>query len=340
MAPLYYLFHVLSLIYSLNKFVSINLFPYICTPTNLFKLLNCIDTMNHPIHYLYTIGLARQGTVENVVQVLQGKGVQCVVDVRERQSIEGEFGQNNLRFCLKNVGMIYMSFLDEFGNVSECCRRKNGEVNYEKACKDKCFVKGIQRLQEGMQKGYRIALLGMESEPQESFRALVIGRRLEELGCQVEHILANNQTVLQSALNKAEQQQQANNKQQLEKAAEVGRKGEDIATKYLEDNGFGILDRNWNLHKGCEIDIVAHRDGVVHFVEVKTRSHDTFATPESAINRDKVKHLYKAAKAYTFQHQLQGIKSQIDSIAIILRTDDDYELTFHENIEYRIFKTY
>ena len=278
--------------------------------------------------------------MENVVQVLQGKGIQCVVDVRERQSVEGVFGQKNLRLCMKEAGMIYMSFLDEFGKVDERCRRMNGEVNYEKACRDEWFVKGIQRLQEGMQKGYRIALLGMEAEPQESFRALAIGRRLEELGCQVEHILANNQTVLQSVLNKIELQQQEKNKQRSDKAAEVGRKGEDIATKYLEDNGFGILDRNWNLHKGCEIDIVAHRDGIVHFVEVKTRSYDTFATPEYAINRNKMQHLYKAAKAYKVQHQLQGIKSQIDSIAIILRSDDDYDLTFHENIEYRIFKTY
>ena len=123
-------------------------------------------------------------------------------------------------------------------------------------------------------------------------------------------------------------------------AAEIGKRGEDIAVKYLEGCGFGILDRNWNLHKGCEIDIIAHRHGVIHFVEVKTRSQGCLVDPEWAINRDKMKHIYKAAKTYVVQHQMQGIKSQIDSIAIILRKDDNYDLTFHEDINFMDYRIY
>ena len=288
--------------------------------------------MNQPVHYLFSMGLARRGKVENVVEVLREKGIQCVVDVRERQNVEGWFGQNNLRLCMKEAGMIYMSFLDEFGKVEERTRKKNGKVNYEKACKDEWFTKGIQRLQAGLQKGFRIVLLGLEAEPQESFRYLVIGRRLEELGYQVCHILVNNQIVSQSALDEKTLQQHRRTKMWAEKAAEVGKKGEDIATTYLEGKGFGILDRNWNLHKGYEIDIVAHQNGIVHFVEVKTRSFAEYVTPEAAINKEKLKHLIKAAKAYKIQHLRNDIKCRIDSIAIILKDGDDYDLTFHEDI--------
>ena len=288
--------------------------------------------MNQPIHYLFSMGLARRGKVENVVQVLKDLDIQCVVDVREKQNAEGLFGQNNLKRQMKEAGMIYMSFLDEFGKVEERTRRQNGKVNYEKACKDEWFKRGIQRLQEGLQKGYRMVLLGLEAEPQESFRYLVIGRRLEELGIQVWHILSNNKKVTQSALNEHHRQQHERTKMWSDNAAEVGKMGEDIAETYLKDHGFGILDRNWNLHKGCEIDIVAHRNGMVHFVEVKTRNEAEYANPEYAINQEKLQHLIKAAKAYKEQHLKSDIKCWIDSIAVILKEGEKPDITFHENI--------
>ena len=56
---------------------------------------------------------------------------------------------------------------------------------------------------------------------------------------------------------------------------EVGQKGEEIASKYLEKKGFTIQDRNYRKKWG-EIDIVAFKDKVLHFVEVKTVSRRSF----------------------------------------------------------------
>ena len=53
---------------------------------------------------------------------------------------------------------------------------------------------------------------------------------------------------------------------------ELGQIGEELAATYLMNKGYRILHRNWNLHRGCELDIVAMKDGKLHFVEVKTRS--------------------------------------------------------------------
>jgi putative endonuclease len=48
-----------------------------------------------------------------------------------------------------------------------------------------------------------------------------------------------------------------------------GNKGEDISCTFLERKGFVITDRNY-LRKWGELDIVAHKDGIVHFFEVKS----------------------------------------------------------------------
>ena len=53
----------------------------------------------------------------------------------------------------------------------------------------------------------------------------------------------------------------------------LGNKGEDIAADHLKKSGFKILFRNWKWGKH-EIDIIAEKDDMVVFVEVKTRTDD------------------------------------------------------------------
>lgn len=53
----------------------------------------------------------------------------------------------------------------------------------------------------------------------------------------------------------------------------IGQIGEDCACEYLKKNGYKITDRNY-LKKWGEIDIVAHKNNKIHFVEVKAVSRD------------------------------------------------------------------
>ena len=55
----------------------------------------------------------------------------------------------------------------------------------------------------------------------------------------------------------------------------IGRLGEDIAIKYLQNKGFLVIGQNY-LKKCGEIDIIAKKDRVLHFIEVKTVSHENF----------------------------------------------------------------
>jgi putative endonuclease len=72
--------------------------------------------------------------------------------------------------------------------------------------------------------------------------------------------------------------------------------GEDLAAGFLTRNGFTVLARNFLC--GCgEIDIVASKGGILHFVEVKARK-DGFVLGRFAVNSAKQKHIRNAAAVF------------------------------------------
>lgn len=74
----------------------------------------------------------------------------------------------------------------------------------------------------------------------------------------------------------------------------VGRFGEDLAARYLRDQGMSILERNWRCPRG-ELDIVAEDGPELVFVEVKTRSTSAFGEPAEALTPDKVARIHGLA---------------------------------------------
>jgi len=81
---------------------------------------------------------------------------------------------------------------------------------------------------------------------------------------------------------------------------ENGRWGEDLAVDYLVRNGMEILHRNWR-YKHTEIDIIGKEDGVLVFIEVKTRAYTTFGRPEEMVGERKRQLLIHAASIYSMQ---------------------------------------
>lgn len=82
---------------------------------------------------------------------------------------------------------------------------------------------------------------------------------------------------------------------------EIGKIGEDLATKYLENIGYSIIERNFIAKQG-EIDIIAKDKEELVFIEVKTRTNALYGQPVDAVNRIKQKHLVKTVNYSYNEH--------------------------------------
>ena len=82
---------------------------------------------------------------------------------------------------------------------------------------------------------------------------------------------------------------------------ELGYFGEKVVAYYLEKKGYTILKRNFCI-KGGEIDIIAQKDDVIAFVEVKTRAPDPLVNGFEAVTRSKKKLIIKTSEAYSYRN--------------------------------------
>ncbi|NOU60861.1 YraN family protein [Marinifilum caeruleilacunae] len=105
----------------------------------------------------------------------------------------------------------------------------------------------------------------------------------------------------------------------MAKHNELGKLGEDLAVKYLEEKGFNLLDRNW-IYQKKELDIIALKDDCLVVVEVKSRSTDYFEHPTDAISLSKIKFIVRATQAYV---DLREIKQEVrfDVVSVIKREE-------------------
>ena len=108
----------------------------------------------------------------------------------------------------------------------------------------------------------------------------------------------------------------------------IGALGEDFVAKYLVSKNYEILDRNWRIKEG-EIDLVAiSENGVVVFIEVKTRTSITFGHPLEAITRDRAYRLQRLALAWLTVHHRWGFEYRIDAAAVLISKGEKFEIDY------------
>ena len=104
----------------------------------------------------------------------------------------------------------------------------------------------------------------------------------------------------------------------MAKHNELGKHGEELAKKFLEENGFTILHQNWRCLK-AEVDLIAMHDKELVIVEVKTRSTDFFGAPDDSVGKQKQKMLSNAADSFIQQQNLTcEVRFDIISITFVL----------------------
>jgi putative endonuclease len=110
---------------------------------------------------------------------------------------------------------------------------------------------------------------------------------------------------------------------------DLGRKGESLAKTFLEGLGYEILDENWT-HGKAEVDLIAYKDKMIIFTEVKTRTGNGFGEPEDFVDMRKQRLLAEAADEYIYLMDHQG-EVRFDIISILFDRNENYTLKHIED---------
>ena len=110
---------------------------------------------------------------------------------------------------------------------------------------------------------------------------------------------------------------------------DIGQRGEEIAANYLQEHGYCILERNWTNKGRKEIDIIATKDDVVVFVEVKTRKVGSASTPISAVDERKQRRIILAADSFVKACHID-FRCRFDVVGIIY---DDFSSSLEHIVD-------
>ncbi len=97
-----------------------------------------------------------------------------------------------------------------------------------------------------------------------------------------------------------------------------GRRGEDLAHRFLQRQGLRVVARNFRARSGLgEIDVVAWDGDTLAFVEVKARRTEEFGTPDRAVDRDKRLASVRAAREYSRRARIDWERVRFDVVNVV-----------------------
>jgi uncharacterized protein (DUF488 family) len=142
---------------------------------------------------VFTIGHSTHPE-ERFFDLLRRHGITALCDVRSNpfSRFNPQFDLDVLKKVLPEHGTKYLFLGRELGARSDdpACY-EGGRVQYDRLARTELFQKGLARIQDGMSKGFRIALMCAEKEPLECHRTILVARHLVALGVDVQHIDEN-----------------------------------------------------------------------------------------------------------------------------------------------------
>ena len=95
----------------------------------------------------------------------------------------------------------------------------------------------------------------------------------------------------------------------------IGNLGEEVAATFLEGKRYRILERNLKT-SFKELDLIAEQDGILVFVEVKTRTSYNFGGAEQAMTKKKIINLKQAALYYLNRNKIKYRTLRFDFLAV------------------------
>lgn len=145
---------------------------------------------NRPI--IYTVGHSTH-QLDYFLELLKEYGVTCLIDVRSvaASSYNPQYNKEPLTNFLKRNGIQYLHFAEEFGarHNDPDLLDDEGKVDFEKVRKSWAFKNGVERIWQGLDKGFTISLMCSESEPFDCHRFSMVSIALDKDGFDVKHII-------------------------------------------------------------------------------------------------------------------------------------------------------
>jgi len=115
-------------------------------------------------------------------------------------------------------------------------------------------------------------------------------------------------------------------KRHLNTAHALGRRGEDIAQRFLQRAGIVIVARNYRMASGAgEVDLIGWEDDMLVFVEVKSRETDEYGAPDRAIGQQKQISLVRAAREYARHAEVPWEKVRFDIVNVVFKKPPSVE---------------
>jgi putative endonuclease len=103
---------------------------------------------------------------------------------------------------------------------------------------------------------------------------------------------------------------------------ELGKKGEDMALRFLKKRGYRIIEQNYVCKMG-EMDLIAKENDTLVFIEVKTRTSMDFGPPQLAVTSWKQRQLSKVALYFLKEKEIEDVKARFDVVAILLSPEGE-----------------
>ncbi|MBN1969153.1 MAG: DUF488 domain-containing protein [Candidatus Delongbacteria bacterium] len=141
---------------------------------------------------IYTIGHSTH-EINIFVELLIKNHINAILDVRSipYSKYADQFNKDDLRNKLKSNNIKYIYIGDQLGAryTEKNLQFSNGKVNFSEVVKLNNFINGIERIKDGLEKGYSIALMCSEKNPLECHRFSMISNYLNKNNFEVLHIL-------------------------------------------------------------------------------------------------------------------------------------------------------
>jgi putative endonuclease len=113
----------------------------------------------------------------------------------------------------------------------------------------------------------------------------------------------------------------------------LGQWGENVACAYLIRQGYSVLERNWRVHHQGEIDIIAHLEGTLVFIEVKTRRVGQAATGLEALTPLKKASLATVVASYLQQLETPYTAYRVDWLLVTPAPEGGASIHHTEHLE-------